>query len=334
MRIGVLWPTTWTLIEKYGALFSEGIEVVGPQNGNLDDWNKVYSLKKKEWEELGLRIKLTLKPYKDIRFSDYDVMFESTETFTWAKDWKDYCNKIGCPVIQKACWIKKPKEVLPRNYIRTRKDYPVLLEMPAHASGWTKVGFTDVNVVFNPVGNWWFDQTWTGKSNRILFVLAGTNVWRDKDPTRCGLDIWAKIAKDFPNEAYHHDGHDVYTSPLQMVKLFSESLVLVNLDRPYGQGERPMTIVFTEALSAGMPVMARNLPGLNFRDYIDMNGECTNDYEKMKSFLHRCLNDHDFAKSCSRRSREIGESQFSVKMLRPKYDAIIQRAVEVYDKGS
>ena len=334
MRIGVIYPTTWTLLEKYGALFSEGIEVIGPHYGSLDDWNKIYAKKKREWEQLGLPIKLTLKPYNEIRFSEYDVLIESVETFVYAKDWKKYCTKIECPVILKACWTKIPKEVMPKNYMKMMKEYPVLLEMPAHEQGWKHAGFNNVNVLFNPVGNWWFNQDWTGESNRILFVLMGLNVWRDKDPTRCGLDIWERIVRDFPQQAYHHDGHIDYKSPLEMAKLFSDFRVLVNLDRPYGPGERPMTIVFTEALSAGMPVAARNLQGLNFGEFIDSNGICTNDYEAMTNFFRKCLNDYEFAKQCSIRSREIARRQFSVDVLRPKYDNVIQRAIEVYNGNS
>lgn len=332
MKIGVLFPTTWTLIEKYGALFPEGFEVVGQEDDNHEHWNKYYPLKTREWKELGLPITLNLRPFKEIRFSDYDILIESVETFYYSRDWKKYCNKIECPVVLKACWTKKPSSVMPWGYTRKMKKYPVLLEMPAHASQWKSAGFQDVNVIFNPVGDWWFSQNWNGRADRLLFVLAGAKVWRSDDPTQSGLDIWKKMRQDFPSQAYHHDGHETYKSPLEMAKFFAESRVLVNLDRPFGQGERTMTIVFTEALSAGMPVVARDLPGLNYKDFIDSNGVCSNDYQVMTTFIRKCLTDYDFAKKCSERSREIGLANFSVKALRPKYDQIFERASEAYNK--
>src|SRR5262249_32912598 len=157
---------------------------------------------------------------------------------------------------------------------------------PAHARYWKAGGFRDTNVIPNPVGDWWFQQEWTGEKEQVLFVLSGKDSWRD-DPSTYGLELWERLCHRFPGKTYHHDGHKTYRTPQQMVKLFSESRVFVNLDRPCGQGERPLTLAFTEALSAGLPVVARDQSGLSYHRYIDSNGVCTNDFDAMCSFIEK-----------------------------------------------
>jgi hypothetical protein len=118
---------------------------------------------------------------------------------------------------------------MPSKYIQAVKKFLVILEMPAHAAAWKLAGFTDVNVIFNPVGDWWFAREWSGTVSRLLFVLSGTKNWRG-NPSWFGFDIWEKLSKEFPNEAFHQDGHELYKTSLEMTKLFSESRVFVNLD--------------------------------------------------------------------------------------------------------
>jgi len=115
-----------------------------------------------------------------------------------------------------------------------------------------------------------------------------------------------------------------------MTELFSESRVFVNFDTPYGFGERPLTLAFTEALSAGLPVAARDLPGLNYRQFIDSNGLCCNDFDAICSFVDRCLTDKSYARECSVRSREIGRLAFSYSSLRPKYEILFSRAEKAF----
>jgi len=331
LKIGVLSPTTWQFVEKMGALFPEGVDVVGPLSDDQHYWND-YRRKTNEWVELGLKVRLDLKQYDEIDFSAYDLLIESVETFSYSRDWKNHCSKIDCPILIKACWTRNPIGAIPPQYIDAVRNYPVLLEMPAHASAWKSAGFTDVNVIFNPVGDWWFAREWTGREKRLLLVLSGTKNWRG-DPSWFGFEIWKELSKEFPKEAFHHDGHESYKTSLEMTEMFAESRVFANLDRPFGQGERPMTLAFTEALSAGLPVVARNLPGLSYGNYIDRNGVCTNDYRAMVTFIRRCLTDFDFASNCSKRSREIARAEFSNEVLRPKYRLIIERAVEIYNRG-
>jgi hypothetical protein len=115
-----------------------------------------------------------------------------------------------------------------------------------------------------------------------------------------------------------------------MTELFNESRVFVNFDTPYGFGERPLTLAFTEALSAGLPVAARDLPGLNYRQFIDSNGLCSNDFDAICSFVGRCLTDRSYARECSVRSREIGRLAFSYSSLRPKYEVLLFRAEKAF----
>jgi FkbM family methyltransferase len=330
VRIGVLSPTTWQLVEKMAALFPEGIEVVGPLADNGHYWND-YRRKMQEWEELGLHVTLRLSPYHLIDFSVYDVLIESVETFSYSRDWLDQCHRLECPVLLKACWTRHPSDVIPASYFKRRRPFPVLLEMPAHARNWKAAGFRDVNVLVNPVGDWWFARAWSGEQERILFVLSGAKSWRG-DPSWFGLDVWEEIRRAFPGRAHHHDGDVSYLTSREMTDLYGSSRVFVNLDRTYGQGERPLTLAFTEALSAGLPVVARDLPGLSFGRFIDSNGVCTNDVSLMCSFIEKCLSSREYAAERGGRSRQIALEHFSCQVLRPKYDELIERAKKVFER--
>ena len=325
MKVGVLSPTTWQLVEKMASLFPEGVEVVGPLSDDGHYWND-YRRKVEEWEDLGLRVSLRLEPYSSVDFSAYDLLIESIETFGYAADWREHCERLECPIVVKACWTRSPLELAPPEYIAKTRGFPVLLEMPAHERAWAAAGYSDVNVIPNPVGQWWFDRQWTGENERALFVLSGADDWRGSDPSRFGLEIWDEISRAFPGRTHHHDGHVSYLTSREMTDLFCSSRVFVNLDRPYGQGERPLTLAFTEALSAGLPVVARDLPGLSYRNLIDDNGVCTNDLAAMCDFIERCLTDREFARACGGRSREIAFGSFSQTALRPQYDEIVERA--------
>jgi hypothetical protein len=327
MRVGVLSPTTWQLVEKMAALFPEGVEVVGPLADDQHYWND-YRRKSAEWTDLGLQVTLDLRPYGEIDFSVYDLLIESVETFAYAREWKKHCHRLECPVVVKACWTRSPLDRLagvPRVYRRKTRRFPVLLEMPAHAQAWTDAGYRDVNVISNPVGDWWFEREWTGEDGKILFVLSGAREWRG-DPTRLGLDVWDEICKAFPGRTHHHDGHVAYLTSRELTDLYRRSRVFVNLDRPFGQGERPLTLAFTEALSAGLPVVARDLHGLSYRSLIDTNGLATNDVGAMIAYLDRCLTDREFARAAGARSREIARQNFAVAALRPRYEVVFERA--------
>ena len=330
LKVGVLSPTTWQLVEKMAALFPEGVEVVGPLADDGHYWND-YRRKMAEWEDLGLRVSLNLAPYGSVDFAVYDLLIESIETLSYAKDWANHCHRLECPIALKACWTKDPLALMPHAYFRKTRAFPILLEMPAHGPIWKRAGFRDVNVIPNPVGEWWFEKEWTGEKEQVLFVLSGARNWRGNNPAWFGLEIWDRICRAFPGRTYHHDGHVSYRTSREMTELYRQSRVFVNLDRPYGQGERPLTLAFTEALSAGLPVVARDLPGLSYKQFIDSNGVCTNDVEAMCAFIERCLSDREYARSRGARSREIALRSFSWSALRPRYDEIVARARTAFE---
>jgi glycosyltransferase involved in cell wall biosynthesis len=116
-----------------------------------------------------------------------------------------------------------------------------------------------------------------------------------------------------------------------MTELYASSRVFVNLDRPYEQGEGPITLAFTHALSASLPVVARDLPGLSYKGFIDSNGVCTDDFDTMAAFIDRCLEDRDSARTCGERSRAVARDNFSTAMLRPRYEVLIQRERHAFE---
>lgn len=322
MKVAVLGPTTAQLIEKMAALFPQGIDVVGPR-GDVRSQFSYLDARPPEWKEVGLDIRVKEMPFAEIDLASYDLVIESAETFLYSVEWQKHWRKIECPTLLKVCWMENAS-YLPDGYRESRLNFPVLLEMPSHEASWKAAGFKDVNVIPNPVGDWWFQNEWTGKEERVLIVLAGRDIWRGEDPNSLGFDIWRRIEQRFPGKTYHQDAAKAYLTTKQLAELMAESRVFVNLD---GLHERPLALVFTEAISAGMPVVARDLPGLNYQNFISTNGVCTNIFDEMCKFISNCLNNLDFARKCSERSREIGKQNFSLESLRPRYTAIIARAM-------
>ena len=145
MKVGVLSPTTSQLVEKMAALFPEGVDLIGPQADDRHYWNNCR-LRLDGWEELGLKVTIIEEPYDRLDFHGYDLLIESVETFQYSKNWRSHCLRLECPVMLKVCWTDNPQNLLPRNYLKKMKDFPVLLEMPTHAPNWRAAGFQDVNV--------------------------------------------------------------------------------------------------------------------------------------------------------------------------------------------
>ena len=326
-RIAVLSPTTIQFVEKIACLDPPGgIDVIGPAPSDRFGWND-YERRAPEWRDLGLNIRLDLRPYAEIDFSRYDLLIETFETLFLDESWPAHSTHYSCPVVVKACWTRHPMEA-PDGYINKIKSVPLLLEMPAHVANWETCGFRDVNLVFNPVGHWWFEKPWTGADGRAVMVLSGRNQWRQQQ--HHGVDLLERLSADFPGQIYLHDGAETYRTSREMAELLRGARVFLALDEPYGNGERPLSLVFTEALSAGCPVAARDLPGLSYKNYIGGNGICTDQYELLRDFVGKCLTDYDFASECSRMSRALAETLFSPAALLPQYEQVFERARQVW----
>ena len=325
-RIAVLSPTTIQFVEKMACLNPRhGVHIVGPSARDQFGWND-YERRMAEWRDLGLKVQLDSRPYDAIDFAEYDLLIETFETLEFESSWRENCTRYECPVIVKACWTRHPMEA-PPGYFDKIKSLPILLEMPAHLWNWETCGCADVSLVFNPVGDWWFGE-WTGADERAVMVLSGRRKWRRQE--HHGLETFERLAADFPNRIYLHDGAENYRTARQMAELLRGARVFLVLDEPYGNGERPLSLVFTEALSAACPVAARDLPGLSYGDYINGNGICTNDYAELRDFVGRCLDDIDFARQCSDISRAIARSLFTTEALLPVYQAAFDRAADIW----
>jgi glycosyltransferase involved in cell wall biosynthesis len=328
-RVALLSPTTIQFVEKMACL-SPGseIDVVGPPPSDSFGWND-YTRRTEEWRQLGLNVRLDLRPYSDIDFGQYDVLVETFETLFLEPTWRDHCAHRDCPVVVKACWTRHPMEA-PTAYLDKIRTVPILLEMPAHVQNWETCGCRDVNLVFNPVGQWWFEEPWTGADNRAVMVLSGRSKWRQQQ--HHGLEILERLETEFPGQIYLHDGAENYLTSRQMAELLHGARVFLALDEPYGNGERPLSLVFTEALSAGCPVVARDLPGLSYKNYICENGVCTSNYAVLRDFVAQCLEDWEFANACSCKSRAIAERLFAAQALLPAYKNVFKRARETWER--
>jgi hypothetical protein len=333
MRVACLYPTVAALIEKLACIFP-GLTVIGPPCDDLQTWPKeILPLAKAigrqaEWKELGLDITFEEKPYSECDFSKFDLLIESVETFNYAADWKNHCHRVECPTVIFVCWFDHPL-YLPENYRKKIEKWPILLGMPSHLEAW-KAHYPQAMVAPVPVGDWWFANEWTGKREEALFVLAGKDLWRP-DKSVCGVDIWERLCERFPGKMHHHDGAMEFKTGKQMAEMFSEYRVFVNLDNA---GARPLCTSFCEALAAGMPVVARDLPGLSYRDFIGNNGICTDNFEYICRFMEKCFSRLEFAEDCGECSRIIAQQSFSVNAARPMYAASALQARWTFQDGT
>jgi hypothetical protein len=334
LKVALVYPTVAALVEKMAAIFP-GLTVIGPPCDDLHKWPKeILPLAKandrlKEWQEVGLDIQFEEKPYSECDFSKFDLLIESVETFNYAADWRNHCTRVECPIIVFVCWFDSPAYV-PSDYLQYIHNFPVLLGMPSGFAAWS-AALPDVRVFQLPVGDWWFEREWTGEKEQALFVLAGKDLWRPSDKSICGVDLVEKLCGIFPGKIHHHDGANEFKTARQMAEMFSRYRVFVNLDN---QGARPLCTSFTEALAAGMPVLARDLPGLNYREFIGGNGLATDNFSEMCEFLDRLFVDLLYAKKLSARSRDIGRASFSVEAVRASYQFAAERAKEVFRSRS
>jgi len=327
-KIAVLSPTTIQFVEKMACLFpGEVIKVIGPPNDDRWGWNS-YARRVDEWEALGLRIEFDLRPYGQIDFSIFDILIETFETLEMEASWRDHCARYECPVVVKACWSREPFPSCPEDYYNKIVDLPVLLEMPAHIKHWQMAGFSDVSFLFNPVGNWWFDTPWTGAVGNAVMILSGKDQWRRAESH--GLDLFERLRARFPGRVHLHDGLVQYRTSRDMSYMLSGARAFLALDIPQGHGERPLSLAFSEALAAGVPVAARDLPGLDYKDFITSNGVATNNFEALSDFVGRCLEDLDFARTCSKESRRIALDNFSNSRLQTAYLDVFNRAREAW----
>jgi hypothetical protein len=329
-KVAVLSPTTIQFVEKMAALVKgTTLIVVGPPNRDAWGWNS-YERRLPEWEAQGLKVELRQRAYKDIDFSEFDLLIETFETFGMDPSWVENCTRYECPTVVKACWTRDPWYFRTGDYFNKAHNLPVLLEMPAHVANWEMSGFSDVNLLFNPVGDWWFNTPWSGRDGRAVMVLSGKDQWRLKQ--HHGLDLVDRLKSDFPGRIHVHDGLVDYKTAQQMADMLAGARVFLALDEPYGQGERPLSLVFTEALSAGCPVAVRDLPNLSYRHFIDGNGIAANNYEALRDYVGSCLNDHAFASQASARSRAIAHRHFAMETLRQSYATIFERARERFHR--
>lgn len=334
MKVSLLYPCVGALCEKMACLFP-GLTVIGPPCDDLYKWDsRILPLAKaidrrKEWKELGLDIHFEEAPYDRCDFSKFDLLIESVETFNYSQDWKNHCERVECPIIVTTCWTPSPGYLEP-NYLNRIKKFPFIVQMPTQFDAWKNSILSDVSSILVPVGDWWFEKEWTGDKEQALFVLAGKDLWRPADKTVCGVDLFERLCEVFPGKMYHQDGALDFKTGKQMTELFAESRVFVNLDR---QDARPLCTSFTEALAAGMPVVARDLPTLSYKPFIRGNGVCTDNFEDMCDFIHMCFKHPSIARDCSRKSREIGRTHFSTDAIRPQYLAVADRAKKLFESG-
>jgi hypothetical protein len=245
-------------------------------------------------------------------------MVESIECFQYGEHWKDNCLRPTCPTLFKVCFINDVN-FLPLDYREKIRDRPFVVESERQVEYWKNAGFHP-SVIYNPVGHWWFETEWNGNERKMLYVLAGRYKWRG-DADSLGWKWWRKLEKRFWQEYYHHDPSELGAfTPLELRDMFQKCRVFVNLD---WDSNRPLSTAFAEAMSAGLPVVARDCPSLEYSRFIDGNGMATNQFVPMTHFICICLQDKEYARRCGQKSREIARTVFATDVARVKMDALV-----------
>lgn len=325
MKIALSFPTTVQLVEKVGAIFKE-IHLIGFNGEYADNENRYHN---DEFEKLGIKIHYHPEPYDDLNPKDFDLLIDSWETRVYRKEWREESLRWNIPTILKVLWFAYPKEEakLTEDEISKLNKSVVSTENYVLADRWKSVGLNNVEVLLYPPGNWWFENEWIGEDDRILYILSGVGKYRDVVST--GFDLWNEIELALPNKTYHQDGQKNYISSMDLSLMVKKFRCYTNLDR--GLQARPLCLVFTEALSAGIPPLIIRRGNVDYHRYIEngVSGYICDDLHELIEKTKVLLRNHDLAKGMSIETRNIAKKHFSEDVLKPKWDAAIRLAQKV-----
>lgn len=323
MKIAVSFPTTFQLIEKLGDLFGE-LHLIG--------FNGEYTSEKRYETELpndlGIKLHFRREHYSKIDPNEYDLLIDSWETRNYNPEWREWSMKWRIPRILKILWSAKPERIgLSEKEIGIFSHSVVSTENFFLEKRWKDVGMPHTKVLLYPPGSWWFDGEWSGKENKLLYVLSGIGAWRDTVST--GFDIWKEIERMLPGQTLHQDGYKNFLSSKDLSNLFRKHRCYANLDHTHKA--RPLCLMFTEAISAGTPPIILKCQYTDYDHYIknDVNGFICESASEVANSAKKLMNDYELAKDMSYKTRQIAQDNFSNDVLKPVWDEAIDLAVKL-----
>lgn len=317
MKIAVSFPTTYQLIEKLCVLFDE-IDIIG-FNGEYCNQEKKYN---NELKKKGAKINLHRENYDDINPYQFDLLIDSWETRFYNKGWRKSSLLWKIPRILKILWYKNPEKIeFTDKEISIFNRSIVSGENKVITDRWKNIGMANTKILLYPPGDWWFSGLWGGNIRKALFVL---NVNNFRNIVTTGLGDWQKICNELPDNTFHQNASENKLTSLELADFCKRFRCYVNLDQT--KNARPLCLVFTEMISAGIPPLIIRCPGTDYYRYIE-NGKsgfiCKN-IEDMIDKIKKLLNDYDLSKSMSDRTRKIARENFSKSVLKPHWDEAIE----------
>jgi glycosyltransferase involved in cell wall biosynthesis len=322
MKIALSYPTTYALVEKVGLLFGE-VYLIG--------FNGPYANKEGRYgDELvkhGVTVHLVKEHYCEINPKDYDLLIDSWETRGYNPDWKEESLRWNIPRIVKILWTAFPSYLTFTDQEKLALNKSIIsTENFTLEERWRAIGFQHVNTLLYPPGPWWFEDKWVGDTNKVLFILsAGPS----RDTISTGLPMWKQIEQEFPQQSYHQDAVKSYLNSPKLAELCRQYRCYVNLDQ--GPDARPLCLVFTEAISAGIPPLIIKQPNTDYSRYIKngVSGYICDDYQDLVDKIKILLNNKDLAQGMSNEIRKIARENFSEEVLKPMWMNTVKQAMEI-----
>lgn len=319
MKIALSFPTTFQLVEKVGALFEE-LYLIG-FNGDYSS-EKRY---KREFPELGIKTHFRTEHYSEIDPHEYDLLIDSLETRRFNPEWREYSMDWDIPRILKILWDANPGRIkFTDKEMEVFNKSVVSTENYTLAKTWSDAGMEHVEVLLYYPGWWWFDKEWTGEIDKALYILTGIGKWRDVKST--GYYIWKDIEKELPNNTFHQDGSAKFLDSKGLSKMCKKHRCYVNLDN--SPKARPLCLVFTEAISAGIPPIVLDSPYTDYHKFIEdgVSGFICKDTSDVVDKIKILLRDHSLAKSMSDNISMTAKDHFSKKIIKSKWESVIKKA--------
>lgn len=321
LKVAVSYPTTIQLVEKLGPIFKE-MHLIGFSG----EHSKTERYHNGEFDAMGIKIHYHPEPYEDISPLDYDLLIDSWETRYYNEAWRQESLKWKIPTIMKVLWFAYPKDQanLTEEEIDKFNHCLVSTENFTLQERWKAAGMEHLRMLLYPAGKWWFDTPWKGNVNRLLYILSGVGDFRDTVST--GYEMWKDVEKALSGRTYHQDGSKFYMTSQDLARLTKAHRCYVNLDN--GADARPLCLVFTEAVAAGIPPIILRQETTDYARYIKdgVSGFICDDVQDVINKARVLLDCEGLAQSMSAEITKTGKEHFSEEALKPEWDDAVKQA--------
>lgn len=329
MNVAMIYPAHVSVIEKTAALFGKlDVLMVPHPPGDSGAHSKLEGKRGRllaEGPELGFET--TWIPLADADLDSYDVVIDTWEGRYWEPTWREMSRSLDAPRIIKISWYTpdtiplepQDREMFARSVVST--------DSIVAADYWRNTGVDGAHFLPWFPGDWWFEQEWSGKDNRALFVLAGAYKWRGGPESQPRL-------RDFLSldlvPRFHLDAADRYRSQLELAQEMATFRCYLNLD--CAESSRHLSLSFTEALAAGIPCLVIDQPRHDYRVHIrhGVSGYICKDLADLTERASALIEYHDLAVRMSYATKALARERFGRNVVMAEWERAIEHAQHLH----